>query len=217
MELIDAPIFQGISAPELACLHDCFGMRESVWQPEATIYDFTGRTDSLGILVEGTALTERVDARGSRSILERLGPGSVFGDRLMFEDTTGDLVSVIASTPCRVWFMDGSRLTHFCPNACAHHTRLVENLFRLMTAKATSLAERVEVLSRRSIREKLLCFFRLEQTRSGDDIFPLPFTLGALADYISADRSAMMRELRKMRQEGLVEISGKKVRLPSSF
>ena len=47
--------------------------------------------------------------------------------------------------------------------------------------------------------------------RSGSDTFTLPFTLSALADYISTDRSAMMRELKKLRGDGVVLIDGRTV------
>ena len=100
-----------------------------------------------------------------------------------------------------------------CEHACACHSRMVENLFRLVTEKATSLSERVEVLSRRSIREKLLRYFQLQAAKGHGPSFQLPFSLSALADYISADRSAMMRELKKMREEMLVTITGRQVTL----
>ena len=89
----------------------------------------------------------------------------------------------------------------------------MENLFRLVTDKATSLSERVEVLSRRSIREKLLRYFELQAAKNAGGTFSLPFSLSALADYISTDRSAMMRELKKMRQEMLVTVSGRRITL----
>ena len=71
----------------------------------------------------------------------------------------------------------------------------------------------MEVLSRRSIRDKLLCYFSLLAARSGGSDFSLPFSLSALADYISADRSAMMRELKKMREEDLLSVHGRDVTL----
>lgn len=131
----------------------------------------------------------------------------------MFENVAGDSITVVAAESCRVWFMSAEHLTRRCEKACTHHSRLVENMFHIMTGKAAALSERVEVLSRRSIREKLLCYFGLQT--GGDDCgsFHLPFTLSALADYISADRSAMMRELRKMKEEGLVAVEGRRVTL----
>ena len=86
-------------------------------------------------------------------------------------------------------------------------------MFQLVAEKATSLYERVEVLSRRSIRDKLMCYFSLMAAKNRSGEFSLPFSLSALADYISTDRSAMMRELKKMRQEELVDVHGRKVLL----
>ena len=70
----------------------------------------------------------------------------------MFENVAGDSITVIAEEPCRVWFMQDEHVTRRCEKACAHHSRLVENMFHIMTEKAAALSERVEVLSRRSIR-----------------------------------------------------------------
>ena len=69
------------------------------------------------------------------------------------------------------------------------------------------------MLSRRSIRDKLMCYFSLMAAKNRSGEFLLPFSLSALADYISTDRSAMMRELKKMRQEELVDVHGRKVLL----
>ena len=56
-----------------------------------------------------------------------------------------------------------------------------------------------------------MCYFGMQAAKTNTNRFLLPFSLSALADYISTDRSAMMRELKKMREEGLVEIVGRKV------
>ena len=100
-----------------------------------------------------------------------------------------------------------------CEKACVHHSKLVQNMFQLVAGQTQRLSRRVEVLSRRSIREKLLCYFSICAQDAKADTFTLPFTLSALADYISADRSAMMRELKKMREQGVVSVDGRKVTL----
>ena len=132
---------------------------------------------------------------------------------MMFKAAGDDSVVVRAAAPTRVSFLRSEAVMHRCEHACACHSRMVENLFRLVTEKATSLSERVEVLSRRSIREKLLRYFQLQAAKGHGPSFQLPFSLSALADYISADRSAMMRELKKMREEMLVTITGRQVTL----
>jgi len=85
--------------------------------------------------------------------------------------------------------------------------------FQLLSKKSLHLSRRIEVLACRSIREKLLCFFEQLADEHGSRTFPLPFSLSMLADYISADRSAMMREMRKMREEDLISTEGRSVTL----
>lgn len=211
MESVRSPIFEGISWDERHCMRDCFGMREKEFRAEDIVYDFSGSGETIGILTKGSALVERIDENGGRTILEHLEAGSVFGEMLMFDNVAGDQITVVCERPCHVWFMKAGQLTKRCEKACNHHSRMVENMFHLVAEKATALSERVEILSRRSIRDKLLCYFGMQTSKQRANSFILPFSLSALADYISTDRSAMMRELKKMREEGIVEVNGRKV------
>ena len=194
-------------------MRNCLGVYEQRFQPGDVLYDFGDGRNMLGILMEGTAEIERIDTEGSRTILEHLEPGGVFGEMIMFKAAGDDSLVVRGAAPCLVSFLRGEAVMRRCEHACACHSRMVENLFRLVTEKATSLSERVEVLSRRSIREKLLCYFRQLSEQAGSSTFTLPFSLSTLADYIATDRSAMMRELKKMRQELLVSIVGRQITL----
>lgn len=214
-ELMKSPLFDNISGESLQAMCNCFGVVDRTFRPDEVIYDFDQHRDIVGVVVSGSAYIERIDESGGRAILEHLGTGGVFGEMLMFENVVGDTLRVVCDKPCKVSFLPACQLTKRCENACAHHSVLVENMFRLITEKASSLSERVEVLSRRSIREKLLCYFSLQAAHQGSATIQLPFSLSTLADYISADRSAMMRELKKMRQGGdaIVSIEGRKVTL----
>lgn len=213
MEAVKTPILEGITLEEQEQMRVCFGVREERFRAGETVYDFAEGRKYLGLIARGSAVIQRIDHQGGRTILEHLESGGVFGEMLMFENVTGDSITVVAETACRVWFMAADQVTKRCEKACAHHTQVVENMFQLVAEKATSLYERVEVLSRRSIRDKLMCYFSLMAAKNRSGEFSLPFSLSALADYISTDRSAMMRELKKMRQEELVDVHGRKVLL----
>lgn len=211
--MIRSPLLEGVSPQEYQTMHACLGVYEQSFRPDDVIYDFGDGRGLLGIVSHGSAVVERIDREGGRAILEHLGPGGVFGEMMMFKAAGDDSVVVRAAAPTRVSFLRSEAVMRRCEHACACHSRMVENLFRLVTEKATSLSERVEVLSRRSIREKLLRYFQLQAAKGHGPSFQLPFSLSALADYISADRSAMMRELKKMREEMLVTITGRQVTL----
>ena len=213
MTIPQTPVFEGITAEECRRIYECFGVQEKRFQPEELIYDFDSGRHTIGVLATGSAIVERVDQRGDRTILEHLQPGGVFGEMLMFRNVLGDSVCVSCEKPCCVWFFPQEKLENRCEKNCGHHNRMIENMFHLISEKATALSERVEVLSRRSIREKLLRYFELQAAKNAGGTFSLPFSLSALADYISTDRSAMMRELKKMRQEMLVTVSGRRITL----
>lgn len=215
-ELKMSPLFQDISYDEYLRMLTCFQAVHKSYRPEDLIYDFSAKNrDAVGIIEHGSASLIRIDMDGVATVLEELGPGGVFGRTLAFAGSTGDSLEVVCRTPCDVLFIDYPHILKRCENACLHHSLLVQNMLKLMSDKSQALSERVDVLSRRSIREKLLCYFRQLAGKSGGETFTLPFSLSMLADYIATDRSAMMREMKRLREEGTVESDGRKITLHS--
>ena len=213
MEYGSLALFYDITDQEVEAMIQCFRMRRCRFHPGQIICTYGESAGEVGVLVSGEAELVRLDYAGNRTILERLETGGVFGESLAFTPTLGDCVEVVSAAGSEVLFMEYSHIMKRCENACAHHSKLVQNMFRLVAEQTRRLSQRVEVLSRRSIRDQLLCWFQLRRLAAGADSFTLPFTLSALADYISADRSAMMRELKRMKEEGLVEMDGRRVTL----
>ena len=215
-ELERSPLFQGIQYEEYLRMLTCFQAVQKSFRPDDLIYDFSEpKNDAVGIIERGNAVLIRIDEDGISTVMEELGPGGVFGKTLAFAGSGRDSLEVVCRTPCDVVFIDYPHILKRCENACLHHSQLVQNMLRLMSGKAQGLSERVDVLSRRSIREKLLCYFRLMAEKEEGDTFTLPFSLSTLADYIATDRSAMMRELRRLKEEELVVSDGRKFTLLS--
>jgi len=205
------PIFKGISDESVERMKVCFRMRQSQYRSGEVICEYGSGSQEVGILLDGSVQLVRIDFGGNRTILEHMEAGGIFGEALSFTAGSSDSISVVCERDCTVLYMEYAHIMRRCENACQHHSQLVQNMFSLATGQIQRLSQRVEVLSRRSIREKLVCYFLLQCGEAGKKEFVMPFTLSALAEYISTDRSAMMRELRRLREEGVVEIAGKKV------
>jgi len=214
MEYSKLAIFHDITDEEVEAMIQCFRMRRCRFQPGQTICAYGEGAGEVGVLIRGEAELVRLDREGFRTVLEQLETGGIFGEALAFTPSPGDCVEVVSTGCADVLFMEYAHIMKQCEKACAHHSKLVQNMFRLVTEQMLRLSRRVEVLSCRSIRDKLLCYFRLRSQETGSETFQLPFTLSALADYISTDRSAMMRELKKMKEAGLVAMEGRRVTLP---
>lgn len=213
-ELERSPLFQGISYDEYRRMLTCFQAVQRSYRPEEMIYDFSKpNQNAVGIIERGAASLIRIDADGVATVLEELHAGGVFGKDLAFAGSREDSLEVVCRTACDVLFIDYPHILKRCENACYHHSLLVQNMLRLISDKAQALSERVDVLSRRSIREKLLCYFNQLAEKEGSRTFQLPFSLSMLADYIATDRSAMMRELKRLKEEGVLRSEGRRITL----
>ena len=213
-DLEKSPLFQDISYEEYLRMLTCFQAVRRSFRPDDVIYDLSApKNDAVGIVERGEAALIRIDEEGISTVMEELSPGGVFGRTLAFAGTGHDSLEVVCRTSCDVLFIDYAHILKRCESACTHHSLLVQNMLRLMADKAQALSMRVDVLSRRSIREKLLCYFRQLEESNGKSTFTLPFSLSTLADYIATDRSAMMRELKRLREEGVITSDGRKFTL----
>ena len=212
-ELKNSPLFQDIGYENYRQMLACFQAVPKSYRPEEVIYDFSDPGGSVGVVERGEASLIRIDEEGVATVLEELGPGGVFGKSLAFSTSGRDSLEVVCRTACDVVFIDYPHILKRCERACTHHSLLVQNMLRLISDKAQALSERVDVLSRRSIREKLLCYFNQLAEKEGSRTFQLPFSLSMLADYIATDRSAMMRELKRLKEEGVLRSEGRRITL----
>ena len=92
-----------------------------------------------------------------------------------------------------------------CKKNCKFHDELLVGLPNLVLTKVSDLNLRIELLSQKTIRDKLLSYFRILSENNFSKTFVVPFSLTDLADYLSIDRSAMMRELKMLKEDGIIK------------
>ena len=131
--------------------------------------------------------------------------GSVFGESYSCVKARNRTIAYQASGKCRVLLLDYERILHACKLVCRFHHRMIENMVELIAEKNLELIEKLEVTSRTSIREKLLTYLTRQAERTGSATFQVPMGRTELAEYLCTDRSAMTRELSRMREEGLID------------
>ncbi|HCT65591.1 MAG TPA: Crp/Fnr family transcriptional regulator [Lachnospiraceae bacterium] len=213
MEMCNCPLFYGIDHNNCIEMLSCFESSTKNFALGETICNYSHSNNKIGILQYGSANMIRIDHDGNRTILETLEKNSVFGEALAFSGNSEDSLFVECKKPCGVIFLDYDHITKMCENACMHHTLLLQNMFRLIAEKLLVMSNRVEVLSHRTIRGKLMCYFNITSATQKSLSFQLPFSVSALADYICTDRSAMMRELKNMKNENIIEMDKRNVSL----
>lgn len=198
------PLFQGIGSKELESLLSCLSGRERKFEKNEIIFRAGDTPKYLGVVLEGNVRVFREDLLGNRTILGEFGQGDLFGETFTLARAESLPVSVTATQSSHVLLIEGLRITGTCPHCCGFHTRLVENMMAILARKNLMLSEKMEVLSKRSTRDKLLNYLSGQSQRAGSLTFAIPFNRQELADFLCVDRSAMSSELGKLQKEGIL-------------
>lgn len=131
----------------------------------------------------------------------------------MYPTNTNNELFVEARENCEVLSFIYDNIQNKCNSRCKFHEELEHKLPILIMNNTIKLNERIELLTKKSIRDKLLTYFNILSSKNFSKRFTIPFSLTDLADYLCVDRSAMMRELSHLKEEGFIEKKGKRITL----
>ena len=192
--------------------NSCNKVQKKTFDKNEVITSYIQKRNQFCILISGNADLVRYDLNGNRTIIDHFTDTDVFGE-VFYDVTTNNELLVEAKSKCEVLIYSYQNIHYKCKQNCKFHQKLSEYLPELILDKVTSLNMRVELLTKRSTRDKLLGYFNLLSTRTLSKTFKLPFSLTDLADYLSVDRSAMMRELKLLKEENFIKKDGKMITL----
>lgn len=205
-------LFDGIEPEAFPSMLSCLGMKELDIPKDVYVLSAGDPVENVGIVLQGTLHVVREDDHGSRSLLATLPPGALFAETLCCVGTKESPVSVLASTDSRVMLLAFSRIIRTCSSACSFHAKLVANMLQVVASKNLMLQARMEFLSKKSIRARLLAYFASAAAEQGRD-FSIPMSRETLADFLCVDRSALSRELGRLKDEGIVDFWKNQFRL----
>lgn len=198
-------LFQDIS-------DNCLRMQKKTFIKGQIITTYMEKRKQICILLSGKADLIRYDLNGNKDIIERFYESDIFGEAFYPVSINNELF-VEATETCEVLLFLYDNIRVKCKPNCKFHNTLVANLFELTLKRTIQQNTRIEILSKRTIREKLLSYFSLLSSKEFNKTITLPFSLTNLADYLSVDRSAMMRELKSLVDEGFIIKQGNKIKL----
>lgn len=196
-------LFQGVNPEDLPLLISCLQAKKVTYPKDYTIIEEGDLLDELGLILSGSVTLERHDFWGNRTLVAKLGTGDIFAETVA-SIAEGSVVSVIAAEKSEVLFMGVQKIITTCSRSCVFHHIIVENMVKLLAQKNLTLMQKMNHITKRSTREKLLSFLSEQARIQGKNTFTIPFDRQQLADYLCIDRSAMSSELSRMKKEGLI-------------
>ncbi|MCI2046848.1 MAG: Crp/Fnr family transcriptional regulator [Faecalibacterium sp.] len=202
--LSDTMLFHGTTEKEAEAMLACLGSYTKRYEKGELIYRCGETAEALGLVLSGSVLIESDDLWGNNSLLGRVKAGQIFAETYACIPGEPMLVNVSACEKTEILFLNTSRLFAACENACAYHSRLIQNLAQIFAQKNLGLSRRILHTSAKTIRGRLLSYLSEQAKITGHCQFTIPFNRQQLADYLSVDRSALSNELSKMQREGVI-------------
>lgn len=198
------PLFAGISQEEMGSLLQCLGAKERRVPKGDMIFLAGDRPEHVGIVLSGTVHVMQEDYWGNRTILAAVQAGGLFAEAFSAAEITQLPVSVLAHSDCRILLIDCRKILTTCSASCAFHARLTRNLMRVIAGKNIALTRKIEHITKRSVRERVLSYLSECALLEGSNTFVIPFDRQGLADYLSVERSVLSSALGKMQRDGLI-------------
>ncbi len=205
-------IFDNISAPNKAKLLRLLETHQFTFQNETSIMSTIESDNIIGIISTGYAEIIRTDHNGNKSVIEQLEEEDIFGTEISsLKNPEYDIIAKENNT--QVIIINYNNIINCKENNKAFYNEFIKNLLQLFTIKIKEKNERLNIITKKTIRDKILEYFSIEFKKHGSNYIYLPSTFTALADFLAIDRSAMTRELKNLKDEGLIAIKGKRITL----
>ncbi len=210
-DMMNDGLFKNIDSVEIEKILKSLNARKVSFKKDMTILSNLSNTYEIGIILSGKASLIRIDYNGVRSIVSELTTNELFGG--CFSDYMTDEMSVISNSDCEILFVEYNLLLGQGRRKVPSQEQLIQNIIDILVKKINSYNRRIEILNKRSIRDKLLEYFHILKMEQKSNTIYIPFSYTTLAEYLSIDRSAMMRELKNLKDENIIMTNNRKVTL----
>ena len=212
--LADIPLFSGITEAELPQLDGLLKPRIR-YAAEGEFLTYPGDIiKEVGIILEGKVHMISEDFWGNQNIIAEFTKGSFFGEA---HSISGDpmFFSLLSVKQTTLLFLRTQKILDSSVHSDTGIQKLRGNLMSAIIRKKLTYMRKADILSRRSLRERISAFLSEEYQKQGASSFAIPYDRQQMADYLSVDRSALSRELSKMKKEGILEYSHNRFELKS--
>ncbi len=203
--------FTDLSRVEINKLYNLLGVHIYNFNKNQEILPTIKSENIIGIILDGHAQIINIEYNGNEIIIDNLFKDNVFGTNISL--TNNENYQIISKTDTQVLVIDYDKLLNPINLKFSYFNVFLKNLFDIINTKFKEKNERIRILEKKQIRDKLLEYFEMQHKKSRQRNIYLPFSLKDLADYIAVNRSAMFRELKHLKDENLININNRKITL----
>ncbi len=203
--------FDGLSKLQMQKLFVLLGVHKYKYNKLEELISTIKHENLICIIISGHAQIMYIEYNGNEIVMEDLYENNIFGTNI--SATNNDNCQIIAREETEIWVIDYNRLMNINNLQHNYFNIFFRNLFDIINVKFKERNERISILEKKQIRDRLLEYFEIQYKKSRSKFVYLPFSLKDLADYLSVNRSAMFREIKHLKDDKLIEVKDKRITL----
>ncbi|MDY6324148.1 MAG: Crp/Fnr family transcriptional regulator [Catonella sp.] len=197
-------LFQGMTEDELKTALVKLNKREKSYKKGDLILTAGSITDDIGVVVKGSVTIESNDMWGNRTVLNNVAAQGFFAETYAILKDEPLMVDAVANENCDILFLNIGGLLRGNSFSEAWQMKLTRNLLMITANKNIMLSNRSFHTSPKNARGRIQAYLNSVTLKVGSNEFDIPFDREQMADYLNLDRSALSRELSKMKSEGII-------------
>lgn len=202
--LVQTELFKNIEKDELLRMLTCLSSRIVTYRQKELVTLEKDSFSDIGIILDGEVAVIKESFAGDRIFMSKLTAGDIFGEITVFSN--GEPLAIIEPVvDTTILFLPSSRIVGICPNVCIGHTMLIRNMLEVISKKAVDLNRKVEILSLKTVRAKISSYLLEQYQHCGKLTFTIPLKRHELAEFLNVPRPSLSRELKNMKNDGLID------------
>ena len=209
MLALECVLFSHLSAEEVSFALSELHAQVKQYDAGSIILSAGHTTEWMGLVLSGSVTVQSNDLWGNRIILSHIGKGDYFAETFAWLSDVVMPVEVIANEDCSILFLNIAVLRSLSPIQHPWTATLTAKLLTILAHKNLRLTGRSFHTSPKSARSRIMAYLNSVSLQKGSREFDIPFDRQQLADYLNLERSAMSKELGRMRDEGLIRTKKK--------
>ncbi len=207
-ELKKAPLFSSINVDLLRDFLDGNMIFTRQYAAGNTVHNQRDTCISLEVVLSGALVAYSLAENGSSIAMFEFGENSIIGANLLFGDDHAYPLNIYCEKPCRLLHIKKQAVLEFL-----HDYEFVLQYVKSLSMNSQNMNRKIAMLTQRTLRENLLEYLRKQSILQGSDTVLLPMSKKELADYLGVQRPSLFRELKRLKDEGYIDIHNRSIRL----
>ncbi|MEI0477860.1 Crp/Fnr family transcriptional regulator [Brachyspira pulli] len=206
--IIKSNLFHNISNNEIIDLLIDFKYEKKYFEKGNIIIDMGDEVDSIYIIINGQVEISKEYDDTRKNIVNILDEGEIFAEALALSTNKISYIQAISLNKSEIIKINVKNIF----NAVSENKNIfIENLLRVISDKNKFLAFKNDILSQKSLRSKIILYLKYMSNIQKTKNIIIPYNRDKLAEFISADRSALSRELNRLSKSNMIKLDGNKI------